>query len=77
MTVTAGPTNVTVGDPITVRVQIFGRGALDSLNLPAAGGLARISKLIRPRQSGDQRPVRLSRHENVRANHLAAKCRRA
>ena len=34
MTVTAGPTNVTVGDPITVRVQISGRGALGSLTLP-------------------------------------------
>ncbi len=34
MTATAGPTNVTVGDPITVRVQISGRGALDSLTLP-------------------------------------------
>jgi hypothetical protein len=31
----AGPTEVTVGDPITVRVQISGRGALDSLTLPA------------------------------------------
>lgn len=31
----AGPTDVTVGDPITVRVQISGRGALDSLTLPA------------------------------------------
>ena len=34
MTVTAGPTNVAVGDPITVRVQISGHGALDSLTLP-------------------------------------------
>jgi BatD DUF11 like domain len=34
MAVTAGPTNVAVGDPITVRVQISGRGALDSLTLP-------------------------------------------
>jgi hypothetical protein len=34
MTVTAGPTNVAVGDPITVRIQISGRGALDSLTLP-------------------------------------------
>ncbi|MGH7991067.1 MAG: BatD family protein, partial [Limisphaerales bacterium] len=34
MTVTAGPTNVAVGDPITVRVNISGRGALDSLTLP-------------------------------------------
>ena len=34
MTVTAGPTNVAVGDPITVRVQISGRGDLGSLNLP-------------------------------------------
>jgi len=33
MTATAGPTNVTVGDPITVRVQISGTGALDSLTL--------------------------------------------
>jgi hypothetical protein len=30
----AGPTTVTVGDPITVRVQISGRGALDSVTLP-------------------------------------------
>ncbi|HEY5345528.1 MAG TPA: BatD family protein [Verrucomicrobiae bacterium] len=35
MTATAGPTTLTVGDPITVRVQISGSGALDSLVLPA------------------------------------------
>ncbi|MEY4918075.1 MAG: hypothetical protein RL616_1988 [Verrucomicrobiota bacterium] len=35
MTATAGPTTVTVGDPVTVRVQISGRGSLDSLTLPA------------------------------------------
>jgi hypothetical protein len=34
MTVNAGPTNVAVGDPITVRVQISGQGALDALTLP-------------------------------------------
>ncbi len=34
LTTTVGPTNVTAGDPITVRVQITGRGALDALNLP-------------------------------------------
>jgi hypothetical protein len=34
MTVTAGPTNVATGDPITVRVQISGRGAWDSVTLP-------------------------------------------
>ena len=34
MTVSAGPTNVVAGDPITLRVQISGRGALDSLTLP-------------------------------------------
>jgi hypothetical protein len=34
MTVTAGPTNVAVGDPITVHIQISGRGALDALVLP-------------------------------------------
>ena len=34
MTATAGPTNVAVGDPITMRIQIAGRGALDSLTLP-------------------------------------------
>ncbi len=31
----AGPTTVTVGDPITVRVQVSGRGALDAVTLPA------------------------------------------
>ncbi|HYA78891.1 MAG TPA: BatD family protein, partial [Candidatus Nitrosopolaris sp.] len=38
MSVTAGPTNVAVGDPITVRVQISGQGALDSLTLPDQPG---------------------------------------
>ena len=34
MTVTAVPTNVAVGDPLTVKVQISGSGAFDSLALP-------------------------------------------
>lgn len=34
MAASAGPSTVTVGDPITVRVQISGRGALDSITLP-------------------------------------------
>jgi hypothetical protein len=34
MTVNAGPTNVATGDPITVRVQIAGRGSLQALTLP-------------------------------------------
>ena len=37
MTVNVGPTNVATGDPITVRVQIAGRGALDALTLPEQG----------------------------------------
>jgi hypothetical protein len=34
MTVSADPTNVATGDPITVKVQLTGRGALESLALP-------------------------------------------
>ena len=34
MTGTAGPTNVAVGDPVTIRLQVSGRGALDSITLP-------------------------------------------
>ncbi|MGO8930150.1 MAG: BatD family protein [Limisphaerales bacterium] len=34
MAATAGPTNLAAGDPITLHVQISGRGALDSLALP-------------------------------------------
>lgn len=34
MNVSVGPTNVATGDPITVRVQISGRGALQGLLLP-------------------------------------------
>ncbi len=34
LSVHAGPTNVAVGDPVTVKVQITGRGALESLTLP-------------------------------------------
>jgi hypothetical protein len=33
MTATVGPTNLSVGDPITVKIKITGRGSLDSLNL--------------------------------------------
>jgi hypothetical protein len=35
MAVSAGPTNLTVGDPITVRVQIAGHGAFDTVTPPA------------------------------------------
>ena len=34
MTFSAGPTNVAVGDPITVKVQISGSGNLDALTIP-------------------------------------------
>ena len=34
MSVSVGPTNVAIGDPVTVRVQLSGRGALDALALP-------------------------------------------
>ena len=34
MNVTAGPTNLGVGDPITVKIAIAGQGLLESLNLP-------------------------------------------
>lgn len=34
LTVTAAPTNLAAGDPITVRAQIRGRGALDAVKLP-------------------------------------------
>jgi hypothetical protein len=37
MDVNAGPTNVATGDPITIKVRISGRGALDSLALPDQG----------------------------------------
>ena len=38
MAVTAGPTNVAVGDPVTLRVQISGHGSLDSIALPNQAG---------------------------------------
>lgn len=38
MSVTAGPTNVTAGDPITVKIQISGRGSLDNISLPDQSG---------------------------------------
>ena len=34
LTVTAAPTNLAAGDPITVRAQLRGRGALDAVKLP-------------------------------------------
>jgi hypothetical protein len=35
MTATVSPTNVAVGEPVTLRVQVSGRGALDNLTLPS------------------------------------------
>lgn len=35
ISVTAGPTNIAVGDPITIKIEITGRGALQALTLPA------------------------------------------
>jgi hypothetical protein len=34
LSLTAGPTNLTAGDPITVKLQLSGRGTIDTLNLP-------------------------------------------
>jgi hypothetical protein len=34
MTATASPTNVAVGDPVTIRVQVAGKGALDTITFP-------------------------------------------
>jgi len=38
LTVTAGPTNVAEGDPVTVKAQLSGRGAFDTLALPEQPG---------------------------------------
>jgi hypothetical protein len=38
LSVTAGPTNVAAGSPITVRIRLQGKGALDALALPAQPG---------------------------------------
>ncbi len=48
MSVTAGPTNLMAGDPITVRVRIEGRGALDGLALPDPPGGWRDFKVFPP-----------------------------
>ncbi len=52
MTVTAGPTDVTVGDPVTVHVQIAGRGSLDSIKLPDQSGWNNF-KIIPPTSKSD------------------------
>jgi hypothetical protein len=56
LSVSAAPTNIAVGDPITVTIQITGRGAVDSLSLPDQTGWQQF-KLYPPTsdyQSGDQ-----------------------
>src|SRR5206468_3446628 len=35
LTESVGPTNVAVGDPVTVKIQIAGRGSLNNVSLPA------------------------------------------
>jgi hypothetical protein len=56
LSVSAAPTNIAVGDPVTVTIQISGRGAVDSLSLPGQTGWQQF-KLYPPTtdyQSGDQ-----------------------
>ncbi len=36
--VSAGPTNVAVGDPVTLRIQVAGKGALDTISPPSMEG---------------------------------------
>ncbi len=38
LALTVSPTNVAVGDPITIKAQITGRGAIDGVTLPAQDG---------------------------------------
>jgi hypothetical protein len=38
LTMTASPTNVAAGDPVTVKIQIGGRGTIENLTLPAQTG---------------------------------------
>jgi hypothetical protein len=56
ISVSAAPTNIAVGDPVTVTVQIAGTGAVESLTLPQQTGWDQF-KLYPPTsdyQSGDQ-----------------------
>ena len=56
LSVTAAPTNIAVGDPVTVTIQIAGKGAVESLTLPEQTGWQQF-KLYPPTsdyQSGDQ-----------------------
>jgi hypothetical protein len=56
LSVSAAPTNIAVGDPVTVTIQIAGTGAVESLALPGQTGWQQF-KLYPPTsdyQSGDQ-----------------------
>ncbi len=77
MTATAGPTNVTVGDPITVRVQISGRGALDAVTLPAQEAWNNFKTYPPTTKLETSDQFWFSRHQNLRADCVAAKFRRA
>ena len=72
MSVTAGPTNVAAGDPVTVKVQISGRGALRLARLARANRLAGVQDLPADHQSGYHRCARLAGHQDVRAGGCAA-----
>lgn len=52
MTVSVSPTNIAVGDPLTVKVQISGRGSVDSISLPEQTGWEQF-KLYPPTSSVD------------------------
>ena len=65
MTVSVGPTNITVGDPVTVRVEISGHGSLDSITLPDQSTLNDFKifpPTVKTQTSDTARP---GRHQNI------------
>ena len=73
----ASPTSVGVGDPITLKVRIAGRGAFDTVTLPAnnnADGASSRPTLRRPNWNASD-PVQDGRIKILRAGHHPAKRR--
>ena len=75
MAVTAGPTNLVAGDPITLHIQISGHGALDSIALPEQPGWDNFKTYPPTAKVNATDQLRHRRLEDIRRNCHAAKQR--
>ena len=71
MTAEANPKRVQVGDPITIKAEIGGRGNFDRINAPAADGREWVAQYPPSANFKQDDDVGTQRDENLRDGRVA------